>query len=220
MRLIRLIMVLAGLIVAAAIARLVPLFWLSRSRASFNMLDDSERLEATYLTLGPLVIFALLATALVWAVYRGRPVDRFLVVAGGYLAPVIGPLFLAAAVAMPLALVNQEMSSELVYLAWIWTWFSGMFALAAMLPAAPALVYAERKAIRSLRIYAAGGAVLAPLSGLVYGLLFAGLDFQKPAPSIALAWAALAAAGAVYGLIYWLIAGRRAGAPSNVPTSR
>jgi hypothetical protein len=80
------------------------------------------------------------------------------------------------------------------------------------LPILIAVVLAEAYSIRSLLIHAAAGAAI-----LLLGYYSAGFTWtyeesiDHPPPPISRAAEIAAAAGAVFGLTYWAIAGRKAG---------
>ena len=78
----------------------------------------------------------------------------------------------------------------------------------AMLPALLVIALAEGFAWRSILVYAALGGVLALALG--YGLDFGGY-VGAPGSHLAREREVLAASGIAGGLVYWLIAGRRAG---------
>jgi hypothetical protein len=79
----------------------------------------------------------------------------------------------------------------------------------ALLPALLVIVLAEGFAWRSFVVYAAFGAALA--LALFYGIDFAGY-VGEPGSFLAREREVLAAAGIAGGLVYWLFAGRSAGA--------
>jgi len=78
----------------------------------------------------------------------------------------------------------------------------------AMLPALLVIALAEGLALRSILVYAVLGGALA--LALTYGLDFAGY-IETPDSHLARGHEVLAASGIAGGLVYWLIAGRRAG---------
>jgi hypothetical protein len=90
-----------------------------------------------------------------------------------------------------------------------------------LLPLAILIAFAESFKIRSLLVHAAAGAAM-----MVLGLYGAGLSNNRyeesidhPPPAISRETEIAAAAGVVFGLVYWAIAGRKAGAwrePSSV----
>ena len=87
----------------------------------------------------------------------------------------------------------------------------------AMLPALLVVVLAEAFAWRSSLVYAALGGMLALALG--YGIDFAGY-VAEPGSPFARGREVLAASGIAGGLVYWLMAGRNAGAwKSSQPTS-
>jgi hypothetical protein len=79
----------------------------------------------------------------------------------------------------------------------------------AFLPALLVITLAEGFAWRSIILYGAAGGVLA--LALFYGMSFAGY-IGEPDSFVAREREILAAAGIAGGLVYWLFAGRRAGA--------
>jgi hypothetical protein len=96
-------------------------------------------------------------------------------------------------------------------------WFVALFASsftggAALLPAFILIVLAEAYSVRSLLAHAVAGTVL--LMMVYYGLGFGdtvGESIDAPPPLMSRSAEIAAAAGAVFGLAYWLIAGRNAG---------
>ena len=89
---------------------------------------------------------------------------------------------------------------------------------AGLLPLVILIAIAETYKIRSLLVYAAGGALL-----LLLGLYASGFSnsyeesIDHPPPPISRESEIAAAAGVVFGLTYWLIAGRKAGAWRKSP---
>ncbi len=90
---------------------------------------------------------------------------------------------------------------------------SGITATVLFLPMLIAVVLAEAFRIRSLLIYAVGGVALMLLAyhGADWGRTGEESIDERPAP-ISRETEIAAAAGAAFGLIYWAIAGRKAGA--------
>jgi len=94
-------------------------------------------------------------------------------------------------------------------LAFAATSFTGAVGL---LPLAIMIAIAESFKIRSLLVHAAAGAAM-----LVIGYYGSGLSrpyeesIDRPPPPVAREVEIAAAAGVVFGLVYWAIAGRRAG---------
>jgi hypothetical protein len=78
----------------------------------------------------------------------------------------------------------------------------------AMLPALLVIALAEGLALRSILVYAVLGGALA--LALTYGLDFAGY-IETPDSHLARGHEVLAASGIAGGLVYWLLAGRKAG---------
>ena len=126
---------------------------------------------------------------------------------------------LAAGVVVSLGLLGPEwqgLSGDPVERAVFWTvtlFASGIAWFTGFLPMVIAVVLAEAFRIRSLLIHAAVGAALFVLGAFGGGFINAyeeSIDRAPPLlpPGLQLA----AAAGIAFGLAYWLIAGRRAGA--------
>jgi len=86
---------------------------------------------------------------------------------------------------------------------------TAVIAVVAVLPTLLVIVLAEGFAWRSIVVYAALGGLLALV--LRYGLDFAGY-IGAPGSDVAREREVLAAAGIAGGLVYWLVAGRNAGA--------
>ena len=90
---------------------------------------------------------------------------------------------------------------------------SGVAAFGAFLPTVIAVGVAEVFAIRSALLYALGGAVVMLIGYYSAGLASAYTDSIDVAPPmISREVEIIAAMGVVFGLTYWAIAGRRAGA--------
>jgi hypothetical protein len=93
------------------------------------------------------------------------------------------------------------------------TFASGLAAFGAFLPTIIAVAIAEIFAIRSALIYAAAGAVILVIGYYSAGLATTYSESIDAAPPVIPRGAEIAAAvGVVFGLAYWAIAGRRAGA--------
>ena len=86
---------------------------------------------------------------------------------------------------------------------------ASVIAAVAMLPALLVIALAEGLAWRSVLVYGAAGGVLA--LALAYGLDFAGF-IGAPDAILARERELFAASGIAGGLVYWLLAGRNAGA--------
>jgi len=89
---------------------------------------------------------------------------------------------------------------------------SGMTAALLFLPTLIAVVLAEAFSLRSLLVYAAGGAAMMLFAyyGAGFGRTYEE-SIDRPPPPISREGEIAAAAGAVFGFTYWLIAGRNAG---------
>ena len=88
---------------------------------------------------------------------------------------------------------------------------SGMTATFIFLPMLLAVVLTEIFSLRSLLIYAAGGAVIMLLGYQGAGSSRYEESIDRAPPPISRNAEIAAGAGAAFGLTYWLIAGRRAG---------
>lgn len=88
---------------------------------------------------------------------------------------------------------------------------SGMTAAFIFMPTLIAVALAEAFSVRSLLLYAASGGALMLLAhqGASLGRYEESID--KVPPAIARETEIAAAAGVAFGLVYWLIAGRKAG---------
>ena len=108
-------------------------------------------------------------------------------------------------------LTRLGMDSAAAQSAALW-WISGMAAIiifsVGFLPAFLVIALTEGLALRSAVIYGVIGAALA--LAMAYGLDFAGYP-ASPDGDLARNREVFAAAGIAGGLVYWLIAGRRAG---------
>jgi hypothetical protein len=95
---------------------------------------------------------------------------------------------------------------------------SGITATLIFLPALIAVVLTEAFSIRSLLVYAAGGAALTFLAyqGAGFGRGYEE-SIDRPPPPVSRDAEIAGAAGAAFGLVYWMIAGRRAGVWRNRP---
>jgi hypothetical protein len=89
---------------------------------------------------------------------------------------------------------------------------SGITATLLFLPMLISVVLAEAFSLRSLLIYAIGGAALTLLAfyGTGFGRTYEESIDRAP-PPISHEMEVAAAAGAAFGLVYWLVAGRNAG---------
>ncbi len=88
---------------------------------------------------------------------------------------------------------------------------SGVTAAVLYLPMLIAVVLAEAFSIRSLFIYALGGVALMLLAYQSVGVNRGEESIDRPPPLISRETEVAVAAGAAFGLVYWLIAGRKAG---------
>lgn len=88
---------------------------------------------------------------------------------------------------------------------------SGLTAAVLYLPLLIAVVLAEAFSIRSLFIYAFGGVALMLLAYQGVGINRGEESIDRPPPLVSRETEVAVAAGAAFGLVYWLIAGRKAG---------
>lgn len=95
---------------------------------------------------------------------------------------------------------------------WVLVFFGTSFTGAVgFLPVVMLIALAEYFKIRSLIVYAAVGALLLVL-GMVGGVNVSGEEsIDRPPPVVSRPMEIAAASGAVFGLVYWLLAGRNAG---------
>jgi hypothetical protein len=96
----------------------------------------------------------------------------------------------------------------------ITVFFWGMITLFAFIPAIGFILYAEDRRIRSIWYYTISGAATGLVSFTITGLPFIGRAFGNSDGSL-MTFAFFASAGAVGGLTYWAIGGRRANAWQN-----
>ena len=89
----------------------------------------------------------------------------------------------------------------------------GFTAASAFLPTLVLIALAETFKIRSLLLHLAAGALLLVASSYAYGLVPPPYEesIDHPPPMVPREVEIAAAAGAVFGLTYWLLAGRNAG---------
>jgi hypothetical protein len=153
------------------------------------------------------------------------PVIRILLIAASYLAASLGA---GCALSLGMLYLSRSQSGELLRVAAspdlnilmvVIAVSSEVIAVLALLPAMPVIVYSERRGVRSFWFYAYAGALIGPMSYL----LFVGIStLSEPnkalgvlAHSLAFPgwgiWLLTAFSGFFAGLIYWLMAGRSAG---------
>lgn len=131
---------------------------------------------------------------------------RFFIIAFGFF---LG-CFAAAATLMFTTLPNGILQSQIndvdrVIIVWSVLTATALIASIAFLPAMVGILFAEAFSWRSLLFYTVAGGI----GGLIYGLTFPdgmSTDYANRTAEIT------AAAGVAAGLVYWLVAGRRAGA--------
>lgn len=96
---------------------------------------------------------------------------------------------------------------------WVLTIFASGFTISfGLLPLVIAVTLAEAARIRSLLIYLVAGAALMAAASFINGVQRFDESIDHPPPPISRETELAAAAGAMFGLVYWLIAGRKAGA--------
>jgi hypothetical protein len=229
-------LVLAGAAVAALADQLVTALVLGQfGRGSLRegytiRMGDTDKMAIA--SLAGLAAFAVTMTLAVKTVYWRRPLDRGLVIIGGYAGA-----SLAAGLALLLTLAfgqqlagSSTMASrpsvaglEMIPMAVV---MAGVYiGLLAILPALPVLIYAEHNGVRSSLFYALSGsaAAVAVLSIYLAAFLLSGAPPQEVFHSARLVagWIALAGVtGLAGGLAYWLIAGRTAGEQPAAPVDR
>jgi hypothetical protein len=189
-----------------------------------------------------LAAFAVLTGLIVKVVYRRRPVDRALVIVGGYAGAsaaaglTMSLVYLVGFGVDPLAgaqgpggLVARAV--EQLGMLYMFTLVASAFVVVfALLPALAVILYAERKRLRSAMFYAPSGAAIGIAAAGLYMLLMTLAATQAATWPTAselvhgiLLWLALfGLPGLVGGLAYWGIAGRRAGqwhAPATEATA-
>lgn len=213
--------VLAALVLTEYLAfRMLGLFLAPDARGGYTITAGGG--EAHWLALAnlmSLVVLIVLLVALVAVVYRGRPVDRPLAIAGGYvgaclaagLALLVAYAALGAAPAAPAGGSGWLTALGSLYLGVKLAGF--VIGLLALAPAAVIIIFAERRGLRSPVFYGAAGA----LSAVTAATIVFGLQFAAGAPLSALSqgrvplaglFALFAVPGLAGGLAYWLIAGR------------
>lgn len=123
----------------------------------------------------------------------------------------------ASGIAAAIALFGAElhmMGADPVEHAFFWgtaAFASGVTVLVGFLPMLVAVILAEAFSIRSLIIQAAAGAAILLLGYYSAGLTTYEESIDSPPPPISREAEIAAAAGVVFGLTYWVIAGRNAG---------
>ncbi len=126
---------------------------------------------------------------------------------------------LAAGIAIAIGLLGPEwhvLSGDFAERAsfWVLVFFASSFTGGiALLPVFILIVLAESFALRSVLLHALAGAAILLLGyyGSGFGHRFEE-SIDRPPPPVSRELELAAAAGAVFGLVYWAIAGRKAGA--------
>src|SRR5215470_8304651 len=153
------------------------------------------------------------------------PVVRFLLIAASYLAACFraGCALLLGVLCVihsqPSELLRIADSPDLKHLMAMIAVSSEFTAVLALLPAMPVIVYSERRGMRSFWFYTYAGALIGPVSYLLYlsivtlpepneALRALASSFAFPGWGI---WLLTAFSGFFGGLVYWLMAGRSAG---------
>lgn len=227
----RVLIVLAGTLVAVAVAEFVTATILGQ----FVAVDAQGRYRIDFLkgdgrwlaiaNLSALITFGMLTALVVKIVYWRRPLDRTLVLLGGYAGACIAAalaLLLVYAIGYaggvssmvgPRASGGAERLGGLSMATLMASVYVGVFALPSTLPV---IIYTERKGVRSPLFYGIAGAVSALVALGVYLVVFllAGAPPKEIFRSAKLlaGWLVLfGVPGLAGGLTYWLIAGRTAG---------
>lgn len=131
---------------------------------------------------------------------------------------------MAAAVVIAFGILNlpwDAVRSDPLGQFFVWSvalFASGAAMMIGFLPLLCAIAVAEIFSIRSLLVYAAAGAAMMALGAYAAGLADNYEESIDTPPRVVNREVELAAAaGAVFGLVYWLVAGRRAGAWRRMP---
>jgi hypothetical protein len=179
-----------------------------------NYLTDGLGVTAAIIAF--LAVFMLLIFLLTKALYPRRPVDRVLVVFGGYLGACLGAAFTLTTILWTAAAAGARhtpmLSPTFVLPATLYAGvIIGVFTL---LPALSFIAVAEWIKVRAPVFYAIAGVAAAILAYVLY-LAF----LSHPGSSIGAVLAGLVffgLPGLVGGLVYWGIAGRSTGQPAVV----
>lgn len=217
MRVLRLLLLLAGFVVIFALMQALGAglyFWLSGGIGTFDMLERADKIRSLYAVFLPIVLFGALALALVKLVYLRRPIDRVVVISGAYAAPVLVPFIGGALLGLVIVWVNLSAAELLLYFVWLWVYWAGLVAALALISALPAIIYAELRSVRSLPVHVVAGAAYGVLAGFVgYLYAVAGRSLSADVLGNLIGWLLVAAViGSIFGVVYWAIAGRNAGA--------
>ena len=238
----RILIVLSGTLVALVVAQFISAMVLAlfvtvdaQGRYSIDLLrGDGQWLALS--NLASLVTFVLLTVLIVKIVYWRRPLDRMVVIVGGYAGACVAAglvLFLVfyaighASRASPMVGLGASGGFEALgslYMATVLaSIYVGVFAL---LPTLPVIIYTERKGVRSPLFYGIAGAASALVAIGIYLAVFL-LAGAPPSEifrgaSMLVGWLLLfGAPGIVGGLAYWLIAGRTTGErPTSIVVGR
>jgi hypothetical protein len=246
----RFLMIAAGAVAAIFVADYIGLKVLglfitpdAQGRYTVNY-TAGQGYAAAISTLANITALLLLVAALVRAVYARRPVDRIVVIAGGYVAAcMIAAILLLISVAIFSQLTRDPASissspvttSGLEQLASSFTIVLSLSAgigVFALIPALPVIARTERKQVRSLIYYLIAGALTGIVSFALYlALLFApawwawltgtlpssAAQSRPGAIQMVLAWFSIfVLPGLGAGFTYWLVAGRKAGGNGDV----
>ncbi|NJO32114.1 MAG: hypothetical protein HC869_02305 [Rhodospirillales bacterium] len=241
---IRFLIIAAGTVAAFFIADYIGLKVLglfippdAQGRYTVSAITPGHGYAAAISTLANVVVLALLVAALLWAIYARRPMDRAIIIAGGYVVACLAAallLLFSTAVFSHLTRdpggipsitrsgLEQFASSFSIVLS-----LGSAIGLFALLPALPVIVHTERKRIRSLPYYLIAGALTGIVSlALALALFFAptlsawltgtlpssAAQGRSGAALMILGWALMfVPPGLGAGFTYWLIAGRTAG---------
>lgn len=216
----------------------------AQGRYTISAITPGHGYAVAISTLANIAILTLLVAVLLWAIYVRRPMDRIVVIAGGYVIAcaaaafvllVVMPLFsglLRDSASVPSSPATRSGLEQFASSFSIVLSLGATIGLFALLPALPVIAHTERKQIRSLPYYLIAGA----LTGIVSFALFLALLFapawwgwltgtlpssagqaRPGAVQIVLAWFLMfVLPGLGAGFAYWLAAGRKAGGNGEV----
>lgn len=242
----RFLIVAAGTVAALFIADYVGLKVLglfippdAHGRYTVSAITPGHGYAAGISALANVAALALLVAALLWTIYARRPMDRIVVIAGGYVVACLTSAILLLGSAAIVSQLTRDAGGfpsspgtrsgleELAASFSIVLSLGATIGLFALLPVLPVIAHTERKQIRALPYYLVAGAVTGIVSfALFLAVLFApalwawltgtlpgsAAQTRPGAMQIVLAWFLMfILPGVGAGFTYWLIAGRNAG---------